>query len=63
MIVLCVFTSAGKKKRATVGPLPGVTQDIAGFKVNFLLLFPSSFDINIWCFFCKGTILEIFLFC
>ncbi|KAL5707032.1 Short integuments 2 [Ranunculus cassubicifolius] len=23
----------GKKKRATVGPLPGVTQDIAGFKI------------------------------
>lgn len=24
-----------KTKRATVGPLPGVTQDIAGFKVIF----------------------------
>lgn len=23
-----------RKKRARVGPLPGVTQDIAGFKVN-----------------------------
>lgn len=23
-----------KMKRATVGPLPGVTQDIAGFKVK-----------------------------
>ena len=25
-------------KRATVGPLPGVTQDIAGFKVSGALL-------------------------
>ncbi|KAL2535040.1 Short integuments 2 [Abeliophyllum distichum] len=27
------FPVQGKKKRATVGPLPGVTQDIAGFKI------------------------------
>ncbi|KAF5199792.1 mitochondrial GTPase 1-like [Thalictrum thalictroides] len=27
------FPAQGKKKRATVGPLPGVTQDIAGFKI------------------------------
>lgn len=33
------FIVQGKMKRATVGPLPGVTQDIAGFKVkSFLLL-------------------------
>ena len=32
-----------KAKRATVGPLPGVTQDIAGFKVNDLLSFFSCF--------------------
>lgn len=25
-----------KNKRATVGPLPGVTQDIAGYKVRLL---------------------------
>lgn len=27
------FPAQDKKKRATVGPLPGVTQDIAGFKI------------------------------
>ncbi|XP_057770357.1 short integuments 2, mitochondrial-like isoform X2 [Salvia miltiorrhiza] len=27
------FPVQGKRKRATVGPLPGVTQDIAGFKI------------------------------
>ncbi|XP_062100271.1 short integuments 2, mitochondrial-like [Humulus lupulus] len=27
------FPAQGKNKRATVGPLPGVTQDIAGFKI------------------------------
>lgn len=27
------FPVQGRKKRATVGPLPGVTQDIAGFKI------------------------------
>ncbi|KAK9159608.1 hypothetical protein Syun_005949 [Stephania yunnanensis] len=27
------FPAQGKLKRATVGPLPGVTQDIAGFKI------------------------------
>lgn len=27
------FPVQGKKKRATVGPLPGVTQDIAGYKI------------------------------
>ncbi|XP_019166133.1 PREDICTED: short integuments 2, mitochondrial [Ipomoea nil] len=27
------FPAQGKKKRATVGPLPGVTQDIAGYKI------------------------------
>jgi len=29
------FLVQEKIKRATVGPLPGVTQDIAGFKVKF----------------------------
>ncbi|GMN35934.1 hypothetical protein TIFTF001_042320 [Ficus carica] len=28
-----IADSSGKKKRATVGPLPGVTEDIAGFKI------------------------------
>lgn len=30
-------------KRATVGPLPGVTQDIAGFKVIFVTYSSFSF--------------------
>lgn len=33
-----------KIKRATVGPLPGVTQDIAGFKVKY-----SSAALKLWC--------------
>lgn len=32
-IALSRFAVQGKKKRATVGPLPGVTQDIAGYKI------------------------------
>ena len=28
-----------KIKRATVGPLPGVTQDIAGYKVDRIVFF------------------------
>lgn len=31
-----VFPVHDKMKRATVGPLPGVTQDIAGYKVRLL---------------------------
>jgi ribosome biogenesis GTPase A len=30
------FPVQERLKRATVGPLPGVTQDIAGFKVIFI---------------------------
>ncbi|GAB2267040.1 Short integuments 2, mitochondrial [Dionaea muscipula] len=33
MIVLISFLAQDKIKRATVGPLPGVTQDIAGYKI------------------------------
>lgn len=36
-----------KTKRATVGPLPGVTQDIAGYKVDWIICF--SFLTFLWC--------------
>lgn len=42
------FLVQGKMKRATVGPLPGVTQDIAGYKVNhhfYFIDFSSSLHI------------------
>lgn len=38
-----------KAKRATVGPLPGVTQDIAGFKVNDCFSFFSLGSILTFC--------------
>lgn len=42
--IMCVVQD--RLKRATVGPLPGVTQDIAGFKVkpNFV------FSLFVWGF-------------
>ncbi|KAM2354430.1 hypothetical protein ACFX1X_009163 [Malus domestica] len=35
----------GKMKHATVGPLPGVAQDIAGFKVKLLISLAYMFSI------------------
>jgi hypothetical protein len=35
-VYIAVYPVKDKKKRATVGPLPGVTQDIAGYKVMLL---------------------------
>jgi len=32
-VYIAVYPVKDKNKRATVGPLPGVTQDIAGYKV------------------------------
>lgn len=34
-MIMTFFIVQEKMKRATVGPLPGVTQDIAGFKVKY----------------------------
>lgn len=34
-MIMAFFIVQEKMKRATVGPLPGVTQDIAGFKVKY----------------------------
>ena len=35
MFVASLIPVNDKIKRATVGPLPGVTQDMAGYKVRF----------------------------
>lgn len=43
---MCVVQD--RLKRATVGPLPGVTQDIAGFKVKPYF---CSLSICLWNFF------------
>ena len=34
MFVVSLLPVQDKNKRARVGPLPGVTQDIAGYKVS-----------------------------
>ncbi|KAM2354431.1 hypothetical protein ACFX1X_009163 [Malus domestica] len=39
------FVVQGKMKHATVGPLPGVAQDIAGFKVKLLISLAYMFSI------------------
>lgn len=43
-MIMAFFIVQEKMKRATVGPLPGVTQDIAGFKVKYyFFMFLFSF--------------------
>lgn len=39
-VYIALYPAKDKNKRATVGPLPGVTQDIAGYKV---MLFSQCF--------------------
>lgn len=49
-VIICIMCIVQERlKRATVGPLPGVTQDIAGFKVIFISSSPFSFCLLIVC--------------
>ena len=52
-VYISVYPVKDKNKRATVGPLPGVTQDIAGYKV--MLLSQCFFNI-------KDSFIFMFLF-
>lgn len=44
---MCVVQD--RLKRATVGPLPGVTQDIAGFKVSLSFAIVVCLGIHYLC--------------
>lgn len=56
MCIMCVVQD--KLKRATVGPLPGVTQDIAGFKVKplFCCYLSLSFAQFVWVHYLCSTL-------